>query len=272
MTSDPQGQLESFWEAVARMQAATGSTTTDLDLARALLRGPGSPLYRLLGDEPLTIAFQGAIETATALAQRPGQGLSPVARAVVQAMLEETEARDGKPRDEYLILGLLREGSEGVRAVFGSFGIDERRITQGLPDRRYPVSPADLAPAFRESGPSTLLHLIEAMGATATPLRVAAIVAQIPNSAVARIANSHGYTSDDIRRRFAGSAGALAPAPNRAPEITETALRLAGQADLHVDHFVLALLEVGGAGVLAAFESLGVTADEIRGEVQPPTN
>jgi hypothetical protein len=202
----------------------------------------------------------------------------------------EVEARGDVQRQEYVLLGLLREGVPQVRALLATFGIDRERVLRELPrdvrERGGPppqLSPASggggnppVLPALAHGSAIRLLEFVyerERRGHAPRPEYILSELTWLPNSPVPRIAMAEGHRSDDIMERVREASHAARredPRDERdwtleADRVMATALGLwRGRGERTLDHFLLALLEVGGERMVEALASLGVTAERVR--------
>lgn len=282
--------LQPFWDRLGAMQSEH-PYASDATLLTALFEVPDSVLARIgLDDRRDLAALRLAIVDVLA-ANRVGGvggGLTESGQAVIEAMGEEHEARGDVQRQEYLLLGLLRAGGPQIRGVLAAFGIDRERVLRELPPEvRAKPGPAStpseearggvaLLPALAHSSAIRFMDTVyERMrhGYAPSPAFLVVEITQLPYSPIARIAMERGFEREDVGDRVArASREADRDDPRREHNwsaecalVMATALGLwRGRGELLLDHFALALLDVGGERVAETLASLEVTADRIR--------
>ncbi len=293
--------LQPFWDRLGAMQAEH-DWMTDANFLAALFEVPDSVLARMLLDDRRDLAaVRLAIMDVVEANRVPGVGggMSEAARRVIEAMGAEQEAHEGDvQRQEYVLLGLLREGVPQVRALLATFGIDRERVLRELPAEvreagAVTATPAlppqaggrgglqggggsgSILPALAHSSAIRLMDFVyerKRQGHAPRPEFILSELTQLPYSPVPRIAMAGGFRSDDIGERIheatlTARQEAFRDERDWTPEadrVMATAFGLwRGRGELTLDHFLLALLEVGGERVVAVLASLGVTAERV---------
>lgn len=282
--------LQPFWDLLGEMQAEH-DWMTDANFLAALFEVPESVLVRMLQDDRRDLeAVRSAIADVVEANRVPGVGggTSEAARRVFEAMGAEQQARGGVQRQEYVLLGLLREGVPQVRALLATFGIDRERVLRDLPGDSgqwsvaggqasgdpLPSPPPQtgegaaaqgggatdaMLPALAHGSAIRLMDFVyerKRHGHAPAPEFILGELAQLPHSPVPRTAQAEGYRSDEIMERLREASHAARredPRDERdwAPEVDRMmAMALGlwrGRGELTLDHFLLALLEVGGS-------------------------
>lgn len=284
-------QLQPFWDLLGEMQTRH-DWLTDAHFLAALFDVQDSVLVALMQDDNRDLAAaRKAIQEVVNANRVPGVGggMSVEALRVVTATSREAESRRDVQRQEYVLLGLLDHGVDQVRTLLGALGIERGRILRHLPpgvikvmvepprpsvDSQTSTSPADGSHASAVR----LLEFINGRpgGRAPRPEYVLVELTQLPYSPVARIAIDGGYQSGEIMQRLREMSHEASQDDYREPRdwtgeadrIIARAFELSrGGGTLLLEHFVLALLEVGGGRVVDVLTSLGITAARLRTDV-----
>jgi ATP-dependent Clp protease ATP-binding subunit ClpA len=130
-------RLIPFWNAVGISLYLSGHEyVTEADLLAGLFEIEGSVLLKILADDGRDVAAARlTIMDIVAFAPYGGPlrgALTPGGRRVIQAASEEAHARGDAQRPEYVLLGLLREGTSEVKGMLAAFGIDRERVLREL--------------------------------------------------------------------------------------------------------------------------------------------
>jgi ATP-dependent Clp protease ATP-binding subunit ClpA len=131
-------QLIPFWNAVGiNLYLSRHEYVTEADLLAGLFEIEGSCLIKILADDGRDVAAARlTIMDIVAFAPNGGAlrgALTPGARKVIEAASEEARLRGDAQRPEYVLLGLLREGTSEVKGMLAAFGIDRERVLCELP-------------------------------------------------------------------------------------------------------------------------------------------
>lgn len=131
-------RLIPFWNAVGiNLYLSRHEYVTEADLLAGLFEIEGSVLIRILADDGRDVAAARlTIMDIVAFAPNGGPlrgALTPGGRRVIEAAGQEARARRDAQRPEYVLLGLLREGTSEVKGMLAAFGIDRERVLRELP-------------------------------------------------------------------------------------------------------------------------------------------